>query len=123
MTFDTEYLTKLLDEDQLDGQPLLDAVDDTRRKYTRKGCFMAVDYAISDIAFKGFIKNISPNGVFIETHGTFPPGRHVTMAFSSPLDEKPVKTSGHIVRSVQRGIGVALDTENRNLRLLVESLV
>lgn len=83
---------------------------------------MAVDYSVSDIPFRGLIKNVSPNGVFIETHGTFPPGRSIKIAFSLPISEGTVEASGRIVRSVQRGIGVALDKENQKLQSLVESL-
>ena len=89
-TTDMDYLTRLMDEADADGQSLLDMVDDTRRRYTRKACFIEVDYCVADLAFKGFIRNLSPNGAFVETHGTFPVGRDVTMTFSSPTCEKPV---------------------------------
>ncbi|MCK4729173.1 MAG: hypothetical protein KAT27_09635, partial [Desulfobacterales bacterium] len=46
-----------------------------RRKHPRKGCFMAVDYADRDRAFKNFIKNISAGGVFIQTHMPFSVGQ------------------------------------------------
>jgi hypothetical protein len=97
-------------------------VEVTMREFNRKSCLMDVDYSVSDIPFRGLLKNVSPNGVYIETHGTFPPGRSITISFSSPTSDEPVKASGRIVRSVQRGIGVALDKEHKGLQLLLESL-
>jgi len=112
----------LIEKADVEGRSLLGMDEETMREFIRKSYLVDVDYSVSDIPFRGLIKNVSPNGVFIETHGTFPAGRSITIAFSSPIVEEPVKASGRIVRSVQRGIGVALDKENQNLRSLVESL-
>lgn len=117
-----EYPTRLIEKAGIKGQSLLGMAEETMREFIRKSCLMAVDYSVSNIPFRGLIKNVSPNGVYIETHGTFPAGRDITIAFSPPIGKGPVKASGRIVRSVQRGIGVALDKENKNLRTLVESL-
>jgi hypothetical protein len=122
VTSGMDYLTKLMDEVEVEGNPLLNMVDTTRRQYLRKSCFVAVDYATDGLVRKGFITNVSANGVFIEASGTVPAGGDITMTFSSPNLEIPIKISGNIVRSAPQGIGVALPAENQNLRSMVESL-
>ncbi len=93
-----------------------------RRKHRRKPCLMEVDYAVDDLAFKDFIKDISPDGAFIETHGRFSIGRDITMAFSAPSHDKPVKISGKIVRRVPNGMGIVFKTSDQNLKTTIKSL-
>jgi Tfp pilus assembly protein PilZ len=121
---ETDYLGNLMEEMCcVPGQPLFDMVDDaehTRRKYRRKLCLIAVDYATEDRAFKDFIKDVSLNGVFIETYKLFPVGRDITITFSSHHYSRPIKISGKIVRSVPQGIGVAFENENKTLRSMMQ---
>jgi len=121
---ETDYLGNLMEEMCcVPGQPLLDMVDDgehTRRKYRRKSCLIAVDYATEDRGFKDFIRDVSLNGVFIETYKLFPIGRDITITFSSQDYARPIKISGKIVRSVPEGIGVAFENENQTLRSMMQ---
>ena len=121
---DRDYLARLMDEmNEGQDRALLKTVDDTRRRYVRKPCLVAVDYSIGEFAYRGFIKNISISGVFIETSETFPNGLNLTMSFSLPRYEKPVKTSGKIVRNGSEGIGITLEQKgNQNLSSAIESL-
>lgn len=122
VTSDMDYLTKLMDEADIDGGPLLNLVDTSRRQYFRKPCFMAVDYAVNDLVHKGFITNVSANGVFIEAPRPMAAGQDITMTFSSPAHEFPVKITGRIVHNISAGIGVAVLTTNQRLRSTLESL-
>ena len=121
---ETDYLGSLTEEMcRFSGQTLFDMVDDaehTRRKYLRKSCLIEVDYATDDLAYKDFIKDVSVNGVFIETHKLFPVGRDITITFSSLRYSRPIKISGKIVRSVPEGIGVAFENENQTLRSMLQ---
>ena len=54
-----------------------------RRTHPRRSCSMPVDCATGDQSFKGFIKDISTGGVFIETHGDLTVGKDITLTFSS----------------------------------------
>ena len=121
-TTDMDYLTRLMDGADLEGGPLLQMVDTTRRQYLRKPCLLAVDYSSDGIVHKGFIKNVSANGVFVEAAKTADVGRHITMTFSSPDYAKPIKISGRIVWNAPEGIGIALPAENNNLRSMVAAL-
>ena len=77
-----------------------------RRKHPRNPCSIPVDYATKDQAFKGFIKNVSSGGVFIHTNGGLNVGEKMTMTFSSPDQQDPVKITGEIVRKNMIGVGV-----------------
>jgi Tfp pilus assembly protein PilZ len=117
-----DYLTKLMDETDLEGGPLLQMVDTTRRQYLRKPCLMAVDYSSDGIVHKGFITNVSANGVFVEAAKTADVGRRITLTFSSPGLDIPIKISGRIVWNAPKGIGIALSAENKNLRSMMVAL-
>jgi Tfp pilus assembly protein PilZ len=101
-----------------------------RRKDPRESCSNAVTYDTEDGAFKGFIKNISNGGVFIETPRTFSIGQQVTLIFSptsqqgpSSVDQEgPIKITGKILWRVPRGIGVKFETASDDLEEILRSL-
>jgi Tfp pilus assembly protein PilZ len=81
-----------------------------RREHLRAPCFLAVDYANQDQVFKGFIQDISAGGVFIKPRTSFSVGEEITLTFSPPDHQEPLKIKGEIVRSDQLGIGVKFKT-------------
>jgi len=101
-----------------------------RRKASRKPSSGAVTCTAKDGAFKGFIKNISNGGVFIETPRTFSIGQELTLIFSptsqqgpSAVDQEgPVKITGKILWRVSRGIGVRFETASDDLEEILRSL-
>jgi hypothetical protein len=76
------------------------------RKHYRKPVFTVVDYATQGHAYKDFIRNISPGGVYIETPMPFSVGQELSLTFALPTYEKHIKISGEIVRVDSQGIGV-----------------
>jgi uncharacterized protein (TIGR02266 family) len=118
-----ELINKLSEKQQQALLTMLEDWQDTnRREHPRKPCFIAVDYADRERAFKDFIKNISTGGVFIETDTPFSVGRDLTLTFSSSNYERPIKITGEIVRAGRVGIGVKFKTENQHLEAMIESL-
>lgn len=93
-----------------------------RRDHPRKPCLMAVDYAAEDRVFKDFIHNISSGGVFVETNESFSVGQDITMTFSLPHYEEPVKITGEIVWSAPHGIGVKFKTPHQHLDAMIQSI-
>lgn len=83
---------------------------DKKRKHVRKNYFMVVECAVENRFHQGYIKNISPSGMFIEmnTAKTIATGAPITMTFSHPDSKKHIKTNGQIVRVENAGIGVHL---------------
>ena len=76
-----------------------------RRKYPREECFIAVNFAFDDKAYTDFIRNISKNGIYIESKEQVPRGRAIVLAYHPPK-QRPTKRIGKIVRSNLSGMGV-----------------
>ena len=79
------------------------------RRHPRKPSKIAVDCLIDNLSFTHFIQNISRSGVFIETELPFLNDKAISMSFSLPDDEVPIKTEGKIVRTDSKGIGVQFE--------------
>jgi Tfp pilus assembly protein PilZ len=84
-----------------------------RREHPRTPCLIPADYASQDQVFKDFILNIGAGGVFIRTNTSFSVGEDITLSFSPPNYNEPIKINGEIVRSGQLGIGVKFKTVNK----------
>ncbi len=84
-----------------------------RREHPRTSCLIPVDYASQDQVFKDFILDIGAGGVFIRTNTSFSVGEEITLTFSPPNYNEPIKINGEIVRSDQLGIGVKFKTGNK----------
>ena len=93
-----------------------------QRNHPRKPCFIGVDYATRDRVFKDFIQNINAGGVFIETRMPFSVGQEITLIFSFPNYQKPVKIAAEITRSGPQGIGVKFKMANQYLKAMIKSL-
>jgi len=82
-----------------------------RRKYPRTDYFMDVDFVIDEKAFRGFIRNISAEGMLIESNGPFFVGQKITLAFALPNSRDHARMTGQIVRLSQKGFGVKFNFE------------
>ena len=82
---------------------------DVNRRHPRKPSKIAVDCLIDNLSFTHFIQNISRSGAFIETELPFLNNKAISMTFTLPGDEVPIKTAGKIVRADSKGIGVQFD--------------
>jgi hypothetical protein len=80
------------------------------RKYTRRDYFTVVECAVEQRLHKGYIKNISPSGLFIEmdTSKKVLSGSAITLTFSHPDSTEHVKARGKVVRVEASGIGIHL---------------
>ncbi len=86
-----------------------------RRRDPRRPCSVPVDYATGDRIFKGFIKDISSGGVFVESRKALDLGEEITLTFTSPDLPKPVKIKGEIVRKNLLGVGVKFNREIKEM--------
>ncbi len=80
-----------------------------KRQFARTRFVRDVDFATSNRVCKGFIQNISLNGVFIETRESFPVGQQITLVFSLPNGRNHIKIKGEVARVLSPGIGVKFD--------------
>jgi len=83
-----------------------DAVKRDRRDFVRKACHLPVDFAASGHTHKGYIKNISRQGMFISGKAPVVIGEEVLIVFKINMDSEPVELKGEIAHTSRWGIGV-----------------
>jgi len=81
-----------------------------KREHGRKSFLETVDYTTASGTYRDFIKDISDEGVFIETRKPFSVGEEISMTFLLSGHEKRLKIQGEIVRIEEQGIGVKFKT-------------
>jgi hypothetical protein len=82
---------------------------DEKRKHPRKKTFVWTECSADTRFFTDFIQNLSVSGLFIETQLPFFVGEKLSMTFSLPGADDPIKITGKIVRIDSNGIGVQFD--------------
>ncbi len=98
----------------IDRQTLLDQLEEKHKKGKRNSprekYFKDVDFATKDRVFRGFIHDISADGVLIETSESLSVGQDITLAFELPHTNEHVKIKGKIARVLPSGgFGVKFD--------------
>jgi len=91
---------------ETESKELEEMLSKGRRRHYRKPFFMVVDYTTQGHAYRDFIQNISPGGVFIETPMSFRIGQELSLTFELPSCQHHIKISGEVVRTSPQGIGV-----------------
>lgn len=92
-----------------------------RRYHPRRVPLAVVDFVIQGRAYRGFIRNLSAGGAFVETRESFSVGQGIRMTFLSSKDQKPIKVTGEIVRTGPGGIAVKFEVEDQDT--MTKSLV
>jgi len=95
------------------------------REYPRLSCYILVDFASGDKAYRSCIRDISASGVFIESTDTFKVGQEIALCFTiSDSDERlPFKTKGKVTRIYPDGIGVQYQDISHYQRDILDALV
>jgi Tfp pilus assembly protein PilZ len=101
-------------------------VNGDKRDYNRKSCHLQVDFATSDRTHKGYIKNISHLGVFIEAKAPIMIGEEVLMLFKIKRKSKAVKLRGEIAHATRWGLGVEFTAKgprfNQHIRNIIKHI-
>jgi Tfp pilus assembly protein PilZ len=92
-----------------------------KRQFPRKPFFVSVDYADQENFYQDFIRDINPNGVFIDTKKPFSVGKEVTLSFPIPHEQGQVQIKGVIVRVSDRGIGVKFNLTDPCIKEMLET--
>lgn len=89
---------------------------EARRRFSRRPHRESVQFSAEGKLFSGAVKNVSNNGLFVETLKSdlrrLERGQKVTISFEHPnsSESRYVKRSGEIARTSQEGIGIQLYT-------------
>ena len=81
---------------------------DDKRRHPRQDIFITTDFADDKRVYRETIRNISLDGLFIETGMPLLMNQELTLTFSLPDSEIPVKVKGKIARIDSKGVGVTL---------------
>jgi len=94
-----------------------------RRNFNRKACHLAVDFATSDRTHKGYINNISRQGVFISAKAPVIIGEEVLMVFKVSKDAKSVKLKGEVAHATRWGIGIEFSDKGLKFEQMLDNLI
>ena len=110
-----------LDEEQQEA--LLNYAEDLlskeKRLAIRKSCTIPINFAAYDRVYSNHIKNISANGLFIETQRPLLVGDEIIMTFRLQGLDKPLKLRGEIAHATRAGVGV----EFKDISPYIEELI
>jgi len=82
-----------------------------KRKAPRYPFFESIDLSGPEGKKTDFIKNISKDGLFLETDIPFKIGDHVNLVLQSSIIPKPIEIEGKIVRQEDTGIGIRFSSQ------------
>ncbi len=77
-----------------------------RRKFLRKPYSIPIDYTTREGMRRDSIKDISGDGLFIETRHPLPIGEDISMEFSMPGSSTSFRCEGRVVRTESSGMAV-----------------
>jgi Tfp pilus assembly protein PilZ len=95
------------------------------REYPRLSCYLMVDFAAGDKVYRSCIRDISANGVFIETGDSFEIGQDIALCFTLTESEEslPFKVQGKVTRLYPDGIGVRYENMTAYQRNILTTLI
>jgi Tfp pilus assembly protein PilZ len=95
------------------------------REYPRLSCYLMVDFAAGGKAYRSCIRDISANGVFIETGDSFEVGQDIALCFTLTESEEslPFKVQGKVMRLYPDGIGVRYENMTAYQRNILNTLI
>jgi Tfp pilus assembly protein PilZ len=100
-----------------------DLVQGDRRITDRKSCDLQVDFATTERAHKGYIKNMSTKGVFIEAQAPIVIGEEVLMVFKVNRDSEAIKLRGEIAHATRWGIGIEFIAKGPHFDQEIRSII
>jgi Tfp pilus assembly protein PilZ len=77
-----------------------------KRSGKRKPCSIPINFAAYDRVYSNHIKNISSQGLFIDTQRPLLVGDEIVMTFRLDGFDKPLKVRGEIAHATRDGVGV-----------------
>ena len=113
-----QRINAMTDEQCRDLLKLLDWQQQDQRRFPRQNSTNPSHFFIQDQEYAGVIKNVSADGMFIESPQSVAPGEKVTVVFSLFSFEDPIRITGRIAWKDRNGFGVKLDM---NLRELIKT--
>lgn len=80
------------------------------REFPRINCNFTLDIAVDGRAVNCFARNISANGIFLESCEAFTMGQPVSLCFSLEESRLALKLKGRVVRLEHDGVGIKYES-------------
>jgi Tfp pilus assembly protein PilZ len=123
----TFVLINQMDKDMLLNklQPINHPDFQWAREFPRLSCYLMVDFAAGGKAYQSCIRDISANGVFIETTSQFEEGQRISLCFTLVESDEtlPFKVKGRVTRIYPDGIGVQYENMTHYQRDIINALL
>ena len=94
-----------------------------KRACIRKSCSIPVNFAAYDRVYASHIKNISANGLFIETQRPLLVGDEIIMTFRLRGLDKILKLRGEIAHATRAGVGVEFKDISPYMEELIRTVI
>jgi Tfp pilus assembly protein PilZ len=94
-----------------------------KRLGIRKSCTIPINFAAYDRVYSNHIKNISANGLFIETQRPLLVGDEIVMTFRLQGLDKPLKLRGEIAHATRAGVGVEFKDVSPYIEELLRTVI
>jgi len=94
-----------------------------KRISIRKSCDIPVNYATDYRVYSNNIKNISQNGLFIDSQRPLIVGDEIIMNFRLDGFNKPLKIKGEIAHTTRQGVGVEFKDISPYIREMIGILL
>lgn len=93
------------------------------RGHLRKRCLISAQFSFDQHSYRGYILDISTEGLFIETDAPTPIGQGLTIRFSLPAEKNPLELKGHVIWLASNGVGIQLDAVSSKLEAQIRHFV
>jgi Tfp pilus assembly protein PilZ len=98
-------------------------LSEEKRLGIRKSCTIPINFAAYDRVYSNHIKNISANGLFIETQRPLLVGDEIVMTFRLQGLDKPLKLRGEIAHATRAGVGVEFKDVSPYIEELLRTVI
>lgn len=97
---------------------------DEKRKHPRKPCLISVECNTKSRIFTNHIRNISHDGVYIETEEEFSVGEEISLRILAPYKLNQIKNIiGTVVRADTQGIALKFKKDDPVQKALINAFV
>jgi len=79
-----------------------------RRRHPRLSYATSVEIANPEMATVGLVRNLSPNGLFVELPHQLTPGEPVNIQFRLRHSRRLMHLQGEIAHTTQQGLGIRI---------------
>jgi hypothetical protein len=80
--------------------------DSNQRNHPRRTSFIIVQYSVQEGTFRDIIRNISANGMFVNTTRTIAEDQPIELLFPIFEFDSPIRVTGRVTRRVVNGFAV-----------------